>query len=86
MTSLAPRAFAGDHALLIFLHLRHVDRQQEILAADFDAVAGIEQEGRVAAADLVGEFDYFLVHQPPHGIFDVDDVESDLGQRIADRA
>ena len=68
---------------LAFGRRRHVGRQQEILAGDFKAVAGIEEERGVAGLDRPVEGEQRLAERLPVLVFRHHHGEAELLERIA---
>ena len=68
---------------LAFGGRRHVGRQQEILAGDFEAVAGIEEERGVARIDRLVERQQGLAERLPVLVLRHHHREAELLQRIA---
>ena len=68
---------------LAFGRRRHVGRQQEILAGDFKAVAGIEEERGVAGLDRLVEGEQRLAERLPVLVLRHHHREAELLERIA---
>ena len=68
---------------LAFGRRRHVGRQQEILAGDFKAVAGIEEERGVAGLDRLVEREQRLAERLPVLVLRHHHGEAELLERIA---
>jgi hypothetical protein len=68
---------------LAFGRRRHVGRQQEILAGDFKAVAGIEEERGVAGLDRLVERQQRLAERLPGLVLRHHHGEAELLERIA---
>jgi len=73
----------ADQFFLAFAGGGHVGRQQEILARDFEAVAGIEEERGVAGTNCIVERQQTLAERLPRLVLRHHHAKAQLFERIA---
>ncbi|CTQ47731.1 hypothetical protein LAL4801_06200 [Roseibium aggregatum] len=59
-----------------------VDRDEIILAVHLDAMAGIEEQGKVCVVELLDELAHGLAHVPQAQVETCDDIESEVRQLV----